>query len=104
MKRARFSSKAEHDLEAIFRFIAGDNPDAAEHVRQNVLNVADFLAEHPEVGRRICNASPRHAGIRWLVVPKFRNYLIFYRPFNDTVLVIRVLHAARDWTRFFPVE
>jgi plasmid stabilization system protein ParE len=30
MKLARFSQKAQHDLDAIFRFIAGDNLDAAK--------------------------------------------------------------------------
>lgn len=104
MKLARFSPKAERDLDSIFRFIAGDNVNAAENVRQNILSVADFLAQYPNAGRRIRNVSPRHANVRWLVVPKFRNYLIFYQPFRDTVMVIRILHAAQDWKRFFPVK
>jgi plasmid stabilization system protein ParE len=36
------------------------------------------------------------------VVPRFRNYLIFYRPFGDSIMVIRILHSAQDWTRLFP--
>jgi plasmid stabilization system protein ParE len=91
-------------VEGIFRFIAGENLDAAERVRQNIFSAADFLARCPEIGRRIRNASQRHSEIRWFVVPKFRNYLIFYQPFQDTVMVVRVLHGAQDWTRFFPVE
>ena len=82
--------------------IAADNPDAAARVRLTILYTADFIAQHPEIGRRIRNAAKRHQQIRWFVAPKFRNYLIFYRPFRETVVVIRVLHAARDWTRFFP--
>jgi plasmid stabilization system protein ParE len=70
-------------------------------VRHVILEVADFLAQHPELGRRIRNVSDRHKEVRWFVVPKFRNYLIFYKPFQETILVIRVLHAAQDWTRFF---
>jgi plasmid stabilization system protein ParE len=104
MNRARFSPRAERDLEDIHNFIAADNADAAEHVRRNILNTADFLAHYPELGRRIRNASSRHAQIRWFVVPKFHNYLIFYQPFQETVMVVRVLHAARNWTRFFPVS
>jgi len=104
MNRARFSPKAEHDLEAIFHFIAADNVDAAEHVRRNILNTADFLAQYPDLGRRIRNAAPRHTQIRWFVVPKFHNYLIFYQPFKETIMVVRVLHAAQDWTRFFPAS
>jgi plasmid stabilization system protein ParE len=104
MKFARFSPKAEYDLDEVFNFIAADNPDAAARVRRTILNTADFLAQHPEIGRRIRNASPRHAQIRWFVVPKFHNYLIFYQPHQETIMVVRVLHAAQDWTRFFPIS
>lgn len=104
MTDARFSPKAQQDLEEIFAYIAGDNPDSAERVRQAILNTADLLAEHPELGRRIRAAAPRHAQIRWSIVPKFRNYLVFYQPYRKTIVVVRVLHAARDWTRFFPAS
>ena len=102
MNRAKFSPKAERDLDEVFNFIAADNPGAAERVRRTILNTADFLALHPELGRRIRNTSPRHVQIRWFVVPTFRDYLIFYQPFQETIVVVRVLHAAQDWTRFFP--
>ncbi|HEY5040780.1 MAG TPA: type II toxin-antitoxin system RelE/ParE family toxin [Verrucomicrobiae bacterium] len=102
MIRAKFSPKATHDLDEISNHIAADNPDAAERVRQTILNTADFLAQHPEIGRRIRKAAARHLQIRWFIVPKFLNYLIFYQPFQETVMVVRVLHTAQDWTRFFP--
>ena len=102
MIRARFSPKAARDLDEISGHIAADNPEAAERVRLTLLNTADFLAQHPELGRRIRKAAARHLQIRWFVVPKFRNDLIFYQPFHETVMVVRVLHAAQDWTRFFP--
>ena len=102
MSRARLSPRAVRDLEEVCRSIATDNPDAAEQVRHTVLDTADLLAQHRDLGRTITGASPRHADIRWLVVPKYRNYLIFYRPHHDTIMVVRILHAARDWTRFFP--
>jgi toxin ParE1/3/4 len=104
MIRARFSPKAARDLDEISSHIAADNPEAAERVRRVILNTADFLAQHPEIGRRIRKAAERHRQIRWLVAPKFRNYLIFYQPFQETVMVVRVLHAAQDWTRFFPAS
>jgi plasmid stabilization system protein ParE len=102
MIRARLSPRAVRDLEEIRRLIAADNPDAAERVCLMILETADFLAQHPGIGRRILNASPRHADIRWLVVPKYRNYLVFYRPYQNAIMVTRILHAAQDWTRFFP--
>ena len=101
MASARISKRAQQDLERIRGHIAADNPAAAERVRDAFLDTADLLAENREIGAVILNASPRHADVRWFVVPRFRNYLIFYRPFQDTILVIRILHAAQDWTRFF---
>ena len=100
---ARFSPKATRDLDNVSDYIAANNPDAAERVRRTILNTADLLAQHPDLGRRIRKATVRHLQIRWFVVPKFRNYLIFYQPFQETIMVVRVLHAAQDWTRFFPV-
>ena len=104
MIRARFSPKAGRDLDEHCGHIAADNPEAAERVRQTILNTADFLVQHRELGRRVLKAGPHHAQIRWLVVPKFRNYLIFYQPFQEAIIVVRVLHAAQDWTRFFPAS
>lgn len=102
MIQARFSPKATHDLDEISGYIAPDNPEAAARVRQTILNIADFLAQHPELGRRIRKAVARHLQIRWFVVPKFRNYLVFYQPYQEGIVVVRILHAAQDWTRFFP--
>lgn len=99
---ARFSPRAARDLEEHYNYIAADNPEAAARVRQTILYVADFLAQHRELGRTITKAGTRHQQVRWFVVPKFRNYLIFYQPYQETIVVIRVLHAAQDWTRFFP--
>lgn len=103
MTLARFSPRAIADLDEISRFIKADNPAAATQVCRVILNTADLPAQHPELGRRIRNASERHQEIRWFVVPKFRNYLIFYKCYQETVMVVRLLHAAQDWTRFFPV-
>lgn len=43
MIRARFSPKAERDLDEHCGHIADDNPEAAERVRQTILHTADFL-------------------------------------------------------------
>ena len=101
---ARFSPKAGCGLDEHRGHLAADNREAAGRVRQTILKTADFLAQHRELGRRIRKAAPRHAQIRWFVVPKFHNYLIFYQPFEETIMVVRVLHAAQDWTRFFPAS
>ena len=96
MKPAKLSKRAQRDLEHIQGYISADNPEAAERVRKTLLDTADLLADHPEAGHRVVGAGPRHADVRWFVVPGFRNYLIFYRSVDEGIEVFRVLHGARD--------
>ena len=39
--------------------------------------------------------------MRSFPVKRYRNYLIFYRPSRDGIEVIRILHGARDFRRYF---
>jgi plasmid stabilization system protein ParE len=98
---AKISKRAQHDLEEIRGYIAASDPKAAHEVVNAILDIADLLGQQQDAGNPVLHAGPRHADIHWFVVPRFRNYLIFYRPFQGTILVLRVLHASRDWTRFF---
>lgn len=102
MKPARFSPQAARDLDEHCERIAADNPTAAGQVRSAIFDYSDLVAQHPGIGRRIKGAGARHTQIRWLVVPTYRNYLVFFQPYADSIMVVRVLHAAQDWTRFFP--
>lgn len=59
------------------------------------------LAAMPELGQRQEHLSKRFAGLRAWQVRGFENYLIFYRPIEGGVEIIRVLHAARDIAAVF---
>jgi toxin ParE1/3/4 len=104
MNEARLSPQAARDLEELHRHIAADNPASAAQVRTAILDLADFLTQHPGLGRRISGPGKRHAQIRWLVVTSYRNHLVFFQPHEKSIMVVRILHAARDWTRFFPAS
>jgi len=99
---ARISPRAMRDIGEVFDRIAANDPQAARRVREAILDTADLLASNPELGTLVRHAARRHEKIRWFVLPRFRSYLLFYMPFEETIAVVRVLHAARDWTRFFP--
>jgi toxin ParE1/3/4 len=55
------------------------------------------LARHPALG--VERALPRTAiaGVRKWQVKGFEKFLIFYRPRQDGISIVRVLHAAQDW-------
>ena len=101
MSSVFFSAKAQEDLDSICAYIHRDNPAAAGLVRQSILDAAGTLVLHPERGPALTNPKPRHRGIRLLVVKQHLNYLLIYRAEPDRILVLRILHAAQDWTRFF---
>lgn len=87
------TGKAKADLSAIWAYIAQNDPDAATKFLRKLDRSILTLSDSPEIGRS------RSAD---LLVPGLRsfpvdNYIIFYHP-NESggVVIVRVLHAARD--------
>jgi toxin ParE1/3/4 len=54
------------------------------------------LARMPGMGERRESANPRLAGLRVSRIDGFPNHVIFYRPIDGGIEVVRVLHGARD--------
>ena len=88
----RFSRKAAEDLEDIGDFIAQDDPlRAASFVAelqdncQKLLNNPDAYPTRPELGH----------GLRVSVHGK---YLIFFKSVGNDLLIVRILHGARNLT------
>lgn len=54
------------------------------------------LAGMPGIGEPWPSANPRLSGLRVWRIRGFENHLIFYRPSDDGIDIVRVLHAARD--------
>jgi toxin ParE1/3/4 len=53
-------------------------------------------ASMPGIGEQWPSANPRLAGLRVWRIKGFENHLIFYRPCDDGINFVRILHAARD--------
>ncbi len=88
------SPKADFDLDEEFLYIAERNLDAAQRFLTAAQNSFVQLSQMSGMG-----VATNFKEIRFWPVPHFQNYLIFYRPINDGVEIVRVLHAARDWPR-----
>ena len=86
------TAEAESDLEAIGDYIAQDNPARAltfiRDLREQCATLADFPNRFPLV------PSYERMGVRRRV---FGNYAIFYRTEVPRVVVLHVLHGARDY-------
>lgn len=100
--RIRRTPRARADLLAIHDYINDDNPSAAARFLAAADECFRLLAEFPEAGRAWSSDRPELAGVRAHPIPRFANYLVFYRPASDGILVLAVLHAARDLDNVLP--
>jgi toxin ParE1/3/4 len=88
----RRSAKARTDILDIWLYIAERNPAAADRVLDAIEHVFGMIALHPLIGRERPEILP---GIRSFSV---MSWVVFYRPENEFVDIVRVLHGARDLT------
>jgi len=88
---------AEADLDTIWLSIATENPAAADRFLDRILERCQALAEFPGMGSQRADLAPA------LRMSPLGEYLIFYRPIDDGIEVVRGLHGRRRIThRFFP--
>jgi toxin ParE1/3/4 len=95
VKQYRVSDVARADLDDIWFYIAQDDPDAADGFIRTIVSRFPTLASMPYLGRAREDLS---AGLRSFPVQK---YIIFYRPREGGVEIVRVLSGARDLPPLF---
>ncbi|MDP1758540.1 MAG: type II toxin-antitoxin system RelE/ParE family toxin [Thermodesulfovibrionales bacterium] len=93
--RIKWLKDALLDLIELRKYIENDNSHAAQDVAISILSHVEQLAEHPAMGR-----TGRVEGTRELVISGLP-YIIPYRVKNNTIEILRVLHAARKWPTKF---
>lgn len=91
MRLVRLTQSAQTDLLEAWTYIAEENMDAADGVLDAIEREANLLATQPMMGRArgelVC-------GIRsW---PTSTPYILFYEADPQGILILRVLHHARD--------
>jgi toxin ParE1/3/4 len=88
--------RAERDLEECFVFIGEQNLDAALDFLTMAEETFLQLAKFPRIGKSRPVKSRVFPNVRQFPIKGFDKHLIFYRPIDDGIEVIRVLHSARD--------
>jgi toxin ParE1/3/4 len=88
--------RADRDLDDHAEYIARDNLEAARRFYDAAAKAFEQLVVLPEMGSPQTFRNPALTGLRMWRIPRFERYLIFYRPIQEGIEVIRVLHAARD--------
>ena len=83
--------QAIDDLVEIVEYIAEDNPDAAQELKDEIEEKAAKLPDHP----KLYKPSLRVKGMRELVARS--NYIVLYRETPTLVEVVIVFHARQQW-------
>lgn len=82
--------RAEQDLDEVWFYIALDNVAAADNLLDHIDSSCQLLAMQPQAGRLRPELAPE---LRSFPVGR---YVVFYRPRNGGIEVVRILHSARD--------
>jgi addiction module RelE/StbE family toxin len=89
-RAAEWRAAARADLLAIIDYIAADNPDAAQRLKDEIEDKIAKLVAHPRQYRK-----GRVSGTREMVV--LPSYVVVYAENRNGIVILRVLHAARQW-------
>jgi toxin ParE1/3/4 len=96
MRQATILPLAQAGIDETAAYIAGDNVGAGLRFLSAFGEACERLLKLPQLGRVFLAPGPRGFEIRCYPMHRFANWLIFYRPADDGIEVIRVLHGARD--------
>jgi len=94
-RRILRTPEAIADLDGIWGYIGRDNPAAADRMLDELNERFVLLSKNPEIGELqplLADGTYRRF--------THRNYVIYYRPLEDGIVLVRVLHGARNHEKF----
>ncbi|MEL0590609.1 MAG: type II toxin-antitoxin system RelE/ParE family toxin [Planktothrix rubescens PR222] len=89
--KIKWLRRALRNLEILYTYISSDDADAARQTIVRIQDAVNQLAQYPFMGRY-----GRVEGTRELVIAN-TPYLVIYRVKEETVQIIRLLHASRKY-------
>lgn len=87
----RYTRSAETDLLEAWAFVAEISFEAADSILDAIGHSAQMLAEHPLMGRQ-----RTELGLNVRFWPTATSYNLYYLPHPEGIVILRVLHQARD--------
>lgn len=92
-----WSPEAIEDIEAIAAYIERDSPWYARSIASKLVETAESIPEHPELGRVVPEIGD--PSIRERLIYRYR---VVYRLDEYRVLIAAVIHGRQDFTQFTP--
>jgi len=96
-----FLHSALEDLEQIVVYIAQDDVNAAQRLHDGIVETANKLSDFPMMGKLAPAEKIGKHGFRMI---GHGQYLLFYKVYDNTVVILRVLHGARDYPNLLVTE
>jgi plasmid stabilization system protein ParE len=86
------------DLVEIAEYLAERDATVADRFLDSFETTIETLRRSPKIGT--LRASDRYGDIRMWFIDGFERCLIFYTEGASEIVILRLLHASRDYTRF----
>ncbi|VTU46103.1 Toxin RelE3 (plasmid) [Variovorax sp. SRS16] len=90
MPRLIWSPHALSDVQRLYRFLCGKNPDAARRAVRTIRDGMMVVAQQPGIGRPIADMEPEYR--EWLIDFGAGGYVAKYRLDGETAVVLAVRH------------
>jgi len=94
--RAILRPEVDEDLHIIVDYLAERSPQAAIRFARAVPKTVEDILRFPGAGSPKNFVETELAGIRSWPIRGFKKYLILYRQLAEGILILAVLHGARD--------
>ena len=91
-RRYTLTPQAQSDLLSIWDFIARDDIRAADRLARRMEAAFRMLARFPKTGHKRADVRTSEPVLFWPV----GSYVVVYRPEPRPVVILRILHGARD--------
>ena len=89
------SREAIQDLDDILDYFLSRSIDAGEQSTEEFNKKCKYLTQFPNIGKSYANINLTIRGI------PIYSYIIFYRVFEDNVVIVRVISGYRDLKSIF---
>lgn len=97
MGKFLLSNRAATDLSDIADFtIQTFGIEQARFYRDELNNCFEILAENPQLGRSAAELAPD------LKRFEYQSHVVFYKPKDTDILIVRILHQRMDFKRHLP--
>jgi toxin ParE1/3/4 len=96
MKPIQKRPRAVADVDEIAAYLYGESPSAGERFAARFEDTLRKIAERPGIGRVREEMGPLFGRVRSLTIDGFPNHLAIYEETRDAILILRVLHGARQ--------